>query len=117
MPNVGFNLSHLGNTDPVKARVETQVFLSGKLLGSIDSRYYNGQIKWHLNPLTQFFGNFSVPTQCIESDEKLTIEVKVTIIDVYEREHELLPICFTYVRKDNYWFLEPTSFVELSHQS
>lgn len=115
MPSVGFNLSHLGNMDPVKARVETNVFLSGKSLGPIDSPYYNGQIKWHLNPLTQFFGNFSVPAQCMESDEKLTIEVRVTVIDVYEREHALLPVCFTYVRKDNYWFLEPTSSVELSH--
>lgn len=50
----------------------------------------------------------------VKSNEKLRIEVKVTIIDIYEREHELLPVCFTYVRKDNYWYLEPTSFSELS---
>ena len=116
MPNVGFNLSHLGNSNPVKAKVEARIFLGGKSLGLVNSNYYNGNVSWHLNPLTQFFGNFNVPNECTKSDEKLTIEVKATIIDIYEKEHELLPECFTYIRKDNNWFLEPTSFSELSRK-
>ena len=116
MPNVGFNLSHLGNSDPVKAKVQAGIFLGDRSLGFVNSNYYNGKITWHLIPLTEFFGNFNVPIECVESDEKLRIQVKVTIIDIYEREHELLPQCFTYVRKENNWFLEPTSFNELDQK-
>lgn len=116
-PNVGFNLSHLGNSNPVKAKVEARIFLGSKSLGLASSRYYNGEITWNLNPRTQFFGNFDIPHECMESDERLTIEVRVVIIDIYEREHELFPVCFTYIRKDNHWFLEPTSYSELSSKS
>lgn len=114
MPNVGFNLSHLGNSNPVKAEVEAKIFLGDKPKGFVNSKYYNGERTWHLNPLTKFYGNFNVPSECVKSDKKLRIEVKVTIIDIYSREHELLPVCYTYVRKDNYWYLEPTSFSELA---
>lgn len=63
MPNVGFNLSHLGNSNPVKAKVEARIFLRDKSLGFVNSRYYNGERTWHLNPLTKFFGNFSVSNE------------------------------------------------------
>ena len=117
IPNVGFNLSHLGNSNSVKAKVEARIFLGDKSLGLASSRYYNGEITWNLNPRTQFFGNFNIPHECVKSDERLTIEVKVMIIDIYKREHGLFPVCFTFIRKDNYWFLEPTSHSELSSKN
>jgi hypothetical protein len=112
--NVGFNLHHLGNSNPIRARVEARIFLGNKSLGFVGSNYYNGKITWCLNPLSKVFGNFNVPQECKESDERLTIEVVITIIDIYDREHRLLPNCFTYIRKDNGWFSEPTSFEGLS---
>jgi len=114
-PNVGFNIAH---TDyrflPVTAKVEVKHILGGKDLGIMDdpTGYYSGETEWNLNPTTIIFGNFSVPKECAESPEDLKIEVRVTIIDQYGRPHKLLPQCWTYVGKDNYWFLEPRSFTE-----
>ena len=68
---------------------------------------------WNLNPRHTFFGNFSVPKKCVDSGEDLKTEVNVTIIDPYDRSHELLPVCYTYVRDKKYWFTESTSFNEL----
>jgi len=96
IPNIGLNLSH-----------------GGKSLGLARSRYYNGEITWNLNPRTQFFGNLDLPPECEKADMKLTIEVKVMIIDIYKREHDLYPVCFTFNPKKNSWFLEPTSYNEL----
>lgn len=114
-PNVGFNISHNGLTFlPVNALVEIKYILGGKDLGVMEdiTGYYSGKTEWNLNPTTEIFGNFTVPDECTKStvDMDLKIEARVTIIDQYRRPHRYLPHAWTYVRKDNYWFLEPRSF-------
>jgi len=111
-PNVGFNLSHLGDFLPVRVRVEVKHILDGKDLGIMkdNTGYYSGITLWNLNPRMKIYGNFSVPRECAESSEDLKVEIRITIIDHYDREHTYLPQCWTYVRGDNYWFLEPRSF-------
>ena len=114
-PNVGFNLRHCGNTFlPVKARVEIRHILDGKDFGVMEQRkgYYSGEREWHLNPSVIVFGNFDVPKECRNENKVIQIEARVTVIDQYEREHKYLQQCWTYVRKNNRWFLEPSSFAE-----
>jgi hypothetical protein len=114
-PNVGFNISHHGNFFlPVNALVEVKHILNGKDLGVMEdpTGYYSGEVEWNLNPTSIIFGNFSVPKECEKNKEDLKIEVRVTIIDQYRRPHKYLPHCWTYVRADNYWFLEPRSFTK-----
>ena len=113
-PNVGFNLAHLGDSLPVRAKVEAKIIHGRKNLGIITDKtgYYSGQTEWNLKPKTVIFGNFSVPKKCADSSKDLKIEVRVVVIDQYEREHKLPPQCWTYVRKDNHWFLEPRSFTK-----
>jgi len=112
LPDVGFNLGHLGDYLPVRVRVKAKTILGGKDLGLIDHRdgYYSGKTEWNVNPRTIVFGHFIIPTECVKSAEDLKVEVQITIIDQYEREHRYLPQCWSYVRNDNYWFLEPRSF-------
>jgi hypothetical protein len=112
-PNVGFNISHQGiGFLPVNALVELKHILEGKDLGLIEDSvgYYSGKTEWNLNPTTTVYGNFTSPAECANSDSDLKIEVRVTVIDQYRRPHRYLPHAWTYVRKDNYWFLEPRSF-------
>ena len=115
LPTVVFIISHLGDSLPVKAQIEARVFLGSKDLGVIPyaKGYYSGETVWTLNPRLTFRGNFGVPKECVDSDEKLWVELKVRIIDMYERVHELLPTCHHYYRDEGYWFTEPTSFSEL----
>lgn len=111
-PSVGTVLVHAGNPSlPVKARIEVKHILGGKDLGIMQDPkgYYSGEAEWSLNPGIRTFGNFTVPRQCAESTGDLKVEARVTVIDRYDRKHRLLPGCWTYVRKDNYWFLEPRS--------
>jgi hypothetical protein len=120
LPLVGFSIIPVGRFIPVQARISVRVFLGGRDLGEIESTkpYYNNKIVWNLNPGLRFNGNFSLPIACAEEKEKtLQLELRVTVIDPYEREHEQLPVCFTYDRKGKYWFLEPTSFNELKTKS
>ena len=114
LPDIGFNLTHLGNYPPVRAKVEARVFLGIQDLGTYRANgYYSGETIWNLNPRLTFAGHFNVPNECINSNKNLEIEVQITVIDPYEREHKLLPECYRYVRGENYWYLDPTSFDQL----
>jgi hypothetical protein len=116
LPLVGFSITPVGRFIPIKARIAARVFLCGNDLGEIDDSekpYYSGKIVWNLNPGLTFNGNFCLPKECGERKENLQLELRITVIDPYEREHELLPVCYTYDREREFWFLEPTSFNEL----
>lgn len=118
LPVVGFNIRNKGTTFlPIQARVEVRVILDEKDLGYVQSGFYNGKTLWNLNPQGTFYGNFSIPKECVTSKKKLELEVRVTLLDPYGRSHKLLPACYCYVRenahKHDYWYLDPTSFDEL----
>ena len=113
LPQVGFVMENHGRHLPARFKVKVRIFLGGNELKWRGSPYYTERITWNLNAGHVFFGNFAVPKECVDSTEKLRTEIRVTVIDQYDRPHELLPECFTHVRKDNYWFAEPTSWSEL----
>ena len=48
----------------------------------------------------------SIPKECMNSTEELTIEIRVRIIE-QDREHRLRPVSWTYMRKENDWSYEP----------
>ena len=107
LPDVGFNITHLGDSHPVKVKVEARVKLGEKDLGMLKG-HYGGKKLWNLNPRFTIFGHVNIPKRAAESDERLEIDVTVTIIDEYEREHRLLPMGWVYMRDNNSWFIEPS---------
>lgn len=112
LPFVATRLQHFGDSLPVQVRVEAKVILGDRKLGLVrdSTGYYNGRVRWNINPRTVFSGGFSIPQECATSNEELKIEMRVTVIDQFKREHKLLPQCFRYVRERGFWNLEPKSF-------
>ena len=100
----------------MKARIEVKFLLGLRDLGIMndESGYYSGKTDWHLNPAMRFNGNFTVPQECVDSQEDLKMEVRLTIIDEYGRPHKMLPQAWTYFRTGHYWFMEPRSFTTWS---
>ena len=107
LPDAGLNINHRGDSLPVKVSVAVQVFLGDKDLGIVKTSQYTGERLWNLNPRFGVRGHFSVPDEVVESNERLELKVKVTVIDQYEREHQLLPLGWVYMRDRNSWYLEP----------
>ncbi|HUU51135.1 MAG TPA: hypothetical protein VMW81_09300 [Nitrospinota bacterium] len=110
LPDVGFKIWHMGDSLPVNVLVNAQILLGNKDLGWPETEeYYSGKKKWNLNPRFLIRGHFSVPKEAVVSSERLEIKVKVTIIDQYERHHQLLPVGWIYTRdkKVEDWYLEP----------
>jgi hypothetical protein len=69
--------------------------------------YYGGEKLWHLNPRFSIWGHFTVPEQENLTPGHVRLEVQVSVIDQYERTHELLPVEYVYMQDGNYWYLEP----------
>lgn len=107
LPDVGIDITHLGDSLPVKFSVAVQVFLGGNDLGIVKTSQYTGERLWNLNPRFGVRGHFSMPDEVVESTERLEIRVTVTVVDQYEREHQLLPLGWVYMREKNSWYLEP----------
>jgi hypothetical protein len=105
-PDVGFVISHLGDSLPVRVRVIIEsVFPGGNAM--IPPDFYSGKKLWNLNPRSSFSGHFEMPSELIPNDRQLELRVRVSIIDQYEREHFHLPTGFVYVPEGNYWYAEP----------
>lgn len=111
LPDVGFNIHNL-NDYPVRVKVETRTILGGRNLGLKKDKkgYYSGETPWNVNPGKIAFGHFNVPKECLDSNEELTIEIRATMIDPNDKEYIQLPVSWTYVRKRNEWYFEPTAF-------
>jgi hypothetical protein len=67
--------------------------------------HYDGSKLWRLNPRFSVWGHFPVPPSAAE--DQVRLEVRVTIIDQYERSHALLPLGYIYVPESNSWYVEP----------
>ena len=103
-PDTGFNLTHYGDSLPVKVRTVIEIISNDGESASL-SGHYSGEKLWNLNPRFSYRGHFEVPEK-FHGNEDLRLIVSVTIIDQYERDHNHLPINFAYVRKKDYWYLD-----------
>src|SRR3990172_2578927 len=105
LPDVGFNIFHVGDSLPITLLVTARTFLGNKDLGKATG-HYSGEKIWKLNPRFGVRGHLTIPRTVVSSRKQLKIQVSVTVIDCYERKHHLLPISWIHLRKHNSWFLE-----------
>lgn len=106
-PTVGFELSHLGDSLPVRIRILVEcVKENGETIKMSD--HYGGERLWRLNPRFTISGShFNLPQEYIENNDEIKVRISVSIIDKYKREHPYLPSEYKYSKEDENWFLEP----------
>lgn len=119
LPDVGFQINHLGGAYPIKARITVSLYRQGKKYKLETVGHYDGRYVWNLNPGFGVAGHFKLPDEMIETskveqnnrDKKICAKVEVTLIDIYEREHVLLPEGFildlSREPAEQEWYLEP----------
>lgn len=105
-PDVSFNLKHLGDSLPVHVRIIATVIRNGERTVTLDG-HYGGKKLWRLNPHSLYHGHFIIPEDAYTENESLILEIQASIIDQYEREHQLLPIGYGYLWQYKSWYLEP----------
>jgi hypothetical protein len=111
LPDLGFQISNLGNTYPIRARIEVNLFQGIRAFGPPEtSGHYNGKYVWNLNPGFGVSGHFNVPAEMLQSTtEPMRARIDVTLIDIYDREHKLLPVGYVHaLGTQSYWYFEPS---------
>jgi hypothetical protein len=109
LPDVGFRVRNLGDRYPAKAHI-TIVLAQGACRRPVPSGHYNGEHTWNLNPRQGFGGHFGLPSDFrIDGGERIRAKVTVTITDIYDREHQLLPVGYIHgLRLGDDWYAEPS---------
>jgi hypothetical protein len=122
LPTVAFNLI---NWSPYQLSIRLQVwtFLGERNLWLIqDSKgYYSGKIPILAEPDGSGFRNgcFTVPSECVDSKEELSLSIVATVLDRNDSKKNPYQIIgsYTHRRTLNDWFYEPTNFVENEYLS
>ena len=109
-PEVGFEISNLGQTYPVRARVNVTLVQGSRSFDPITSGHYNGKYMWNLNPGFVIREHFKVPSEILKNlEEWLRAKIDVTLIDIHGREHTLLPAGYIHTLKpQDDWYFEPS---------
>jgi hypothetical protein len=110
LPDVGFSITHLGDTPFVRAKIKLDVYVNGKLSSdtlSDSGARYNGITSWNLNPREGVDGHFSICNAACQDKTDVRVGINIVVYDFYDRPHRLLPVTYVYERKDNEWWLDP----------
>lgn len=100
LPDTGFLLHHKGDGLPVRVRVS--VSINGVTL---KGHHYCGKKVWRLNPRRTISAHFPLPKRKYRG--RISAVVTCSVIDAIDFEHQHLPVQYLYVRKGNFWYLEP----------
>jgi hypothetical protein len=110
LPDVGFHITNLGNSYPIQARVEINIVQGVRSFGHPGTRgHYDGTYIWNLNPGFGVAGYFKVPQETLlDQTQPLRARIDVTLIDIYERSHRLLPVGYILdLQSECEWYFEP----------
>lgn len=107
-PDVGFVITHLGDTFPVRVTVKITLFQGDKSF-KLASGHYNGQYRWNLNPRFSVSGHFGIPQKILKNrDEPLRAKIEICVLDIYGRQHKLLPVGYVHrLGEQDDWYHEP----------
>jgi hypothetical protein len=107
LPEIGFAFANWGDTYPIRAKVCIS-FVRGKASFGVTSGHYDGQFQWNFNPRQKFNGHFTVPTAVQVDMNDLRVRIDVTLIDIYDRSHPLLPVGYILKEPALDWYFEPS---------
>jgi hypothetical protein len=118
LPMVGFSIRHLGSAPPVQAVVKLDTFVNG-VLAPDQEEYglYRGRYRWNLNPMEGVAGQFHVPQEAMREEAHVRVGVYITVYDVYDRPHKLLPVTYGLMPERTSWFLDPIDPLESARQA
>ena len=108
LPDVGFQITNLGNTYPVRALIRITLAQGSKVF-KLNSSQYSGKTYWNLNPGFGVNGHFDIASLQLNESEPLRARIDVTLVDIYKRAHKLLPVGYVHkLGTNDDWYFEPS---------
>ena len=108
LPDVGFIVKHPGDAPPARLKVMIDTYVGGVVKNHADADpLYRGELLWNLNPSFGVNGHFYVVDEACKESVDLRVAVRVTVVDVYDRSHERLPLIWAFDQTSKIWWLDP----------
>jgi hypothetical protein len=109
-PDITFNITNMSDYLPARLFTTLRGVLNGKRVKlGLSKGHYTGDKAWKLNPMNTINGHFTLGNRRLvnlKPEDKLEIQVKVRLIDMWDREHNL-EYAYVYNRRGDYWYFEP----------
>jgi len=110
-PDITFRITNMSDYLPIKLFITLKGVLNGKNANlNLADGLYKGEKVWSLNPRNIVNGHFKIRNKNIvtlKKTDRLEIKVKIKLIDIWSREHNLLENGYVYNQKGDYWYFEP----------
>ena len=92
---------------PICLRIHITPFQEETQLDAQLSDLYQGRDLWNLNPGQAVMGHFHLPITPESDPFRFRVEIHWSIVDVVEREHEMLPFSFVWSDSARDWWYDP----------
>lgn len=112
LDDISCSVQTLSKDIPVRLKLCLKPYQEDQLLDVELDPLYSGLDLWNLNPNFIIHGHFRLP---ITSDSKpfhFRVEVFWSIIDVLEREHEMLSFSYVWTDPNGDWWYDPRTLYE-----
>ncbi|HEC91957.1 MAG TPA: HNH endonuclease [Candidatus Atribacteria bacterium] len=92
---------------PIKLRLRIEPYHYDQHLEAGFGGLYTGKILWNLNPSQIVFGHFKLPISEESDPFNFRVEIFWSIIDILEREHQMLPFSYVWNNPESDWWFDP----------
>lgn len=97
----------LSDDIPVRLRLRIEAYQGSKRLQVDLGDLYSGIALWNLNPSHITFGHFELPISEETNPFLYRVEVFWSIIDILDREHQMLPFSYVWNDPNSDWWFDP----------
>jgi len=92
---------------PIRLRLRIEPYHDNQRLKVDLGDLYSGIALWNLNPSQIVFGNFKLPISAETKPFLFRAEIFWSIVDVLDREHEMLPFSYVWSDLKGDWWFDP----------
>ena len=105
--DVSCTVRTLSEDIPVRLRLRIESYHDNPQLEAKLGDLYCGKALWNLNPCQTIFGHFQLPISPKAEPFHFRVEVFWSIVDVLDREHQMLPFSYVWDNRDGDWWFDP----------
>lgn len=97
----------LSDDIPVRLRLKIEAYHDNEKLTFNRGDLYSGSALWNLNPSQRVMGHFQLPIVKEAEPFQYRVEMFWSIIDNFDREHQMLPFSYVWHDLANDWWFDP----------
>lgn len=105
--DVSCTVKTLSQDIPVRLRLCVEPYHDNQRLKVDFGDLYTGDTLWNLNPSQIIFGHFKLPISAETRPFHFRVEIFWSIVDILDREHEMLPFSYVWDNPDGDWWFDP----------